>query len=95
MKKPHAGLRDFDALPVLSSSQACIRGVLLVACSQVLLWLYLYAAVVSKLDIVPWTDNWLLDSVKRDDFHCYSVPLFALPLLAGLYLKWVACPVLR
>lgn len=88
------GLRDFDALPVPSPSQACLRGALLVASSQVLLWLYLYAAVISKLDAVPWTGHWLLDAVKRDTFHCYSVPLFAVPLLVILYLKWVARPVL-
>ena len=49
---------------------------------------YCYAAIVSKF--MPDTGVYILDSIKKDNYFCYLIPLMILPTFIVIYLKWLS-----
>ena len=87
-------LRDFreNSHHSLDSSSLGVEvksyGVILLTCT--LVFLYIYAAYVSKSSLIPSTGYWLLDEMKDDHYYCYLIPIMILPTYIVIYLNWLS-----
>lgn len=81
------GLRHLGRKIKIKSS---LKHYILFVASIVFFLLYVYAAFISKALPDSYTDNWILDAIRRDSYICYLIPLMILPTFMVIYLNWLA-----
>lgn len=80
------GIRKLDSMK--GSPKSALFGKILIACSSLFFFIYLYMSFFSKW--LPDSDIFLLDLIKYDHYFCYLLPLFIIPTYSVIYLNWLS-----